>query len=170
MQVGLPGERTAWLLRAAVAVRQQEDIFPRMPVSLVTACARLFPGVPYLWGGTSWEGIDCSGFIQLCYRVGGYILPRDADQQYEYLEHSVKREEMQEGDLIFFGTRSITHVAMALNTSEYIHAEGQNFNRVLINSFDPAADHYYARLDEITWGVKRPNLLDKPLHLLVLCE
>jgi cell wall-associated NlpC family hydrolase len=62
---------------------------------------------------------------------------------------------MQEGDLIFFGSKSITHVALALNDHEYIHAEGQNYNRVVINSFNPQDEHYYPRLDEIVWAIKR---------------
>ena len=62
---------------------------------------------------------------------------------------------MQQGDLVFFGSQEITHVAMALNTKEYIHAEGQNYNQVVINSFDPADAHYYPRLDQIVWAIKR---------------
>jgi len=87
--------------------------------------------------------------------MGGYIIPRDGDQQHDFLARSVRREEIQEGDLIFFGSKEITHVAMALNNQHYIHAEGQNYNRVVINSFNPAEENYYRRLDEIVWDVKR---------------
>lgn len=155
VQVALPGNRSAWLMRYAIDIRQPEALYPPTPIAMVTAYAHAFLGVPYLWGGTSWEGLDCSGFVQLCYRMGGYILPRDADQQHDFLEHTVERPEMQEGDLIFFGSQNITHVAMALNNREYIHSEGQNYNQVVINSFDPAADNYYPRLDEIVWAIKR---------------
>ncbi len=155
VQVALPGERTGWLQRESVAIRQQDAAYPRADVAAVTACARKFLDRPYLWGGTSWEGIDCSGLVQLCYRMGGYILPRDGDQQHDFLLHSVKRAEMQEGDLIFFGVKQITHVALALNNREYIHAEGQNYDKVLINTFEPTAEHYYPRLDEIVWDIKR---------------
>ena len=62
---------------------------------------------------------------------------------------------MREGDLIFFGKESITHVAIALNAKEYIHAEGQNYNRVTINSFDPADAHFDKRLLNIVYNVKR---------------
>jgi cell wall-associated NlpC family hydrolase len=62
---------------------------------------------------------------------------------------------LQEGDLVFFGRQNITHVAMALNNHEYIHSEGQLYNRVIINSFDPDDKHYDKRLDEIFWGAKR---------------
>ncbi|MDQ2716082.1 MAG: NlpC/P60 family protein [Chloroflexota bacterium] len=153
--VALPGGRTAWLARETIALRPFNDPYARQPVSVITAYARAFLNVPYLWGGTSDEGIDCSGFVQLCYRMGDYILPRDGDQQHDTLECSVKREEMREGDLVFFGSQQITHVAMALNDHEYIHAEGQNYNHVVINSFRAHDPHYYPRLDEIVWGIKR---------------
>lgn len=154
-QVALPGERTAWLSRASIEISQQESAYARTSIREITNYARAFLGVPYLWGGTSCEGIDCSGFVQLCYRMGGYSIPRDAHQQHAFLEQSVERKQVQEGDLIFFGRREITHVAMALNDHEYIHSEGQLYNRVTINSFDPVDAHYDKRLEEIFWGVKR---------------
>lgn len=155
VQVALPGERTAWLSRAAVEISRQETILPRSSIEAITNHAYSFLGVPYLWGGTSYEGIDCSGFVQLCYRTGGYVIPRDADQQHAFLQLQVDRNLLQEGDLIFFGRQEITHVAMALNNNEYIHSEGQLYNCVTINSFDPGDDHYDKRLDEIYWGAKR---------------
>jgi hypothetical protein len=155
VEVALPGERSAWLSRAAIEIGRQETAFPRTSVEYITAYARSFLGVPYLWGGTSCEGIDCSGFVQLCYRIGGYVIPRDADQQHAFLQHDVDRNRLQEGDLVFFGRHKITHVAMALNNHEYIHSEGQLYNRVIINSFDPGDKHYDRRLDEMFWGAKR---------------
>ena len=155
VQVVLPGGRTGWLRCDDMVLRQGEDVYPRMPIAAITEYARAFLGRPYLWGGTSWEGIDCSGFAQLCCRMGGYIIPRDADQQHDFLRCRVERADMREGDLVFFGSQAITHVAMALNHKEYIHAEGQNYNHIVINSFDPADAHYYPRLDEIVWAMKR---------------
>jgi hypothetical protein len=155
VQVALPGQSTAWLSRTAIDIRLQEAAYPRTPISTVTKYARAFLGVPYLWGGTTCEGVDCSGFVQLCYRMGGYIIPRDADQQHAFLGQGVERNRVREGDLIFFGRRQITHVAMALNDHEYIHSEGQLYNCVTVNSFDPADSHYDKRLDEIVWDVKR---------------
>ncbi len=155
VHVALPGERAAWLSRSAIEIVRQEKAFPRTTVAAITKHARSFLGVPYLWGGTSCEGVDCSGFTQLCYRMGGYVIPRDARQQHAFLQLDVDRSQLQEGDLIFFGRQEITHVAIALNNHEYIHSEGQLYNRVLINSFDPADEHYYQRLDEIFWGAKR---------------
>jgi gamma-D-glutamyl-L-lysine dipeptidyl-peptidase len=155
VQVALPGERAAWLERATLEIRQQKEPYPRQPVETITAFARKFLGVPYLWGGTSQAGLDCSGFVQLCYRIGGYFIPRDADQQDGFLYHAIERTQMRVGDLIFFGSQEITHVALALNDHEYIHAEGQNYNRVVINSFHPGDEHYYPRLDQIVYSLKR---------------
>jgi cell wall-associated NlpC family hydrolase len=153
LQVALPGGDSAWLARDAINVRRGAAPYPQQPVSVVTSYARAFLGVPYLWGGTSCKGIDCSGFVQLCYRMGGYIIPRDANQQHDALPQRVEREEMREGDLIFFGRQHITHVGLALNNKEYIHSEGSH--GVIINSFDPAHAHYNQHLAEIVWALKR---------------
>ncbi|GHO83093.1 C40 family peptidase [Dictyobacter formicarum] len=155
IRIALPGDAEGWIAREAVELRSNSELYPLQDIAAVTNYAKAFLGVPYLWGGNSWRGIDCSGFVQLCYRMGGNIIPRDADQQHDFLTQSVDRQQMQAGDLIFFGSKSITHVGMALNAHEFIHAEGQDFNRVIIHSFDPRHPEYHARLDSIVWGIKR---------------
>ena len=154
LRVALPGDAEGWLAREDIAVRSNAELFPQQELAVVTSYAKAFLGVPYLWGGTSWRGIDCSGLVQLCYRMGGYVLPRDADQQYEALSHDIKREDMQVGDLIFFGRKQITHVALALNQHEYIHAEGQHYNEVTMNSLDKAHPAYTDLANHI-WDIKR---------------
>jgi gamma-D-glutamyl-L-lysine dipeptidyl-peptidase len=81
--------------------------------------AESFIGAPYLWGGTTALGLDCSGFVQQVYRLNGVALPRDADQQ-ALLGRRV--DEARAGDLMFFGAESVTHVALATSASEFIHA------------------------------------------------
>ena len=155
LQVALPNKHTGWIARETASIRRSSEIYPSASIDVVTTYAQSFLGRPYLWGGTSWEGIDCSGFVQLCYRMGGNILPRNADQQHDALSYNVEREKMQKGDLIFFGRNAITHVGLALNHQEYIHAEGQNHHHILTNSFDPTSPRYDQRLCEIVRAIKR---------------
>jgi gamma-D-glutamyl-L-lysine dipeptidyl-peptidase len=98
-------------------VRRLPHRYPTAEDYLKTA--ESFIGVPYLWGGTTALGLDCSGFVQQVYRLNGVALPRDADQQ-AMLGRVV--EEARAGDLMFFGDTVVTHVALATGSSEFIHA------------------------------------------------
>ncbi len=86
-------------------------------------------GVPYLWGGTSGNGIDCSGFVRLLHRWVGIEIPRDADMQQGAAKPVEPPYEI--GDLFFFGEgnskRDITHVGMSLGGWRMIHSSrGRN--------------------------------------------
>ncbi len=94
----------------------------------------IFLNSPYLWGGRSPFGIDCSGFAQLVYLLNGIKLHRDASQQVEQGETLDFPEEAKPGDLAFFDNEegAITHVGIVLPDMQIIHASG----RVHIDKLD----------------------------------
>lgn len=96
--------------------------------------AHQFINAPYLWGGKSPFGIDCSGFTQIVFKLNGYKLPRDAYQQVELGDALSFVEEAEAGDLAFFDNEEgkIVHVGILLNNNELIHASGC----VRIDKFD----------------------------------
>lgn len=103
-------------------------------------------GVPYLWGGSSTKGVDCSGFVQTVYFNNGLILLRDASLQALHgypVDLSEGFSLLREGDLLFFGSKEnsdlrVTHVAIYKGDSEYINSAG----RVMINSLDSTHTNY----------------------------
>jgi gamma-D-glutamyl-L-lysine dipeptidyl-peptidase len=89
--------------------------------------AELYMHSPYLWGGRSPFGIDCSGFVQLVYKLAGIKLFRDASQQASQGEVISFLDESEPGDLLFFDDQdgSINHVGMLLNRERIIHCSGK---------------------------------------------
>ena len=99
----------------------------RFVPAMMIEFAQKFMDAPYLWGGRSIFGIDCSGFIQLCARAAGKLLPRDASEQIKEGELVYFLPEIQPGDLAFFGNEDgkIVHVGMMLDNERILHASGQ---------------------------------------------
>ncbi|WP_308992101.1 C40 family peptidase [Mariniflexile litorale] len=89
--------------------------------------AFLYLNSPYLWGGKSPFGIDCSGFTQMVYKLNGYKLLRDASQQATQGEALSFIEESEPGDLAFFDNNEgvITHVGIIMSDNYIIHAHGK---------------------------------------------
>lgn len=88
--------------------------------------AKYFKGGKYVWGGTTPEGFDCSGYVQYLYRKHNINLPRTAWQQSKKGQ-SVEKHELQKGDLLFFLTDKkrgipITHVGIYIGNGNFIHA------------------------------------------------
>jgi gamma-D-glutamyl-L-lysine dipeptidyl-peptidase len=90
--------------------------------------ARAYLGAPYLWGGLTAAGIDCSGLVHMAYRRAGRLVPRDADQQ-EAAGRAVEDAEARPGDLLTYGEPRCTHVAFWLGDGRILHSterEGVN--------------------------------------------
>lgn len=155
VRVALPGGRVAWIASDAVEQRPTDDPYPLRGPETAVALAKRLLDVPYLWGGVSQRGIDCSGLAQLACRAGGAIIPRDADQQYEGMPFVVDRASVRMGDLVFFSDKgAITHVGIALDNMTLLHASGSG-EHVIITSLDPAEGGYAARLAGMYAGARR---------------
>jgi cell wall-associated NlpC family hydrolase len=149
-EVSFPDGRTAFVSSPEVQ-KYTEWVATRKPTeqNLVETSKRLL-GLPYLWGGTSFKGVDCSGFTKTVYFMNGLVLPRDASQQVhsgELIDTKDGFQNMRPGDLLFFGSPAkdgkperVVHVGMWIGNNEFIHSAG----RVRINSMDPAAPNHDA--------------------------
>lgn len=123
--------RASGLLEGYWIVTPQEQPAAQAPVGeaaglrrALVETARGFLGTPYLWGGTTEQGFDCSGLTQAVYQLGGLRLPRSAQAQFD-AGRPVAEADLQPGDLVFFalgGGSRVSHVGLYLGGGTFIHA------------------------------------------------
>ena len=133
-----------------IAIDALTSRFPSAAPSITESAQKLFEGAPYLWGGITPWGADCSGFVQTIYGLHGVQLPRDAWQQSEEGSAAGTLDELAPGDLAFFSDRpdrKVTHVAIALGGKRLVHlALGRG--GFAIEQLDDAQDAYVGKLRE----------------------
>jgi len=144
-KVGLADGRSGYIPAVSVIDHAQWGTSLVPVPERIERTGRMLMGVPYLWGGTSVKGVDCSGFTKTVFLLNGLSLNRDANQQADQgtpVEAGTDFANLKKGDLLFFGRKDgggkkerITHVGIYLGGQLYIHSSGT----VHLNSFDAAS-------------------------------
>ncbi len=156
-KVKYPDGRMAHVLKKEALLFDQWQISRKLTAEHLISSAKSMLGLPYLWGGTSVKGVDCSGFTKTIFYMNGYIIPRDASQQVltgevvdildtaRNFDDKKALQNLKPGDLLFFAAEKskgpqarVTHVAMYIGKGEFIHAAGL----VRINSFLEGSSNY----------------------------
>jgi gamma-D-glutamyl-L-lysine dipeptidyl-peptidase len=147
--VQLPDGRKGFVADADATDYQAWKASRKITPEAIEQTARRFMGVPYLWGGTSAKGFDCSGYLKTVFRLNGLELQRDTDQQAnEGVAVPTENDfaEVRKGDVLFFGPRAgvtrITHTGIYLGAKLFIHCAGM----VKLNSLDSASPLYSENL------------------------
>ena len=165
-EVMLPDGRKGWTPAADLTVFAEWAGKQKITADNIVNTAMTFEGTPYLWGGASSKGLDCSGLVRLTFMMNGHLLPRNASQQVNYgreiimeCDHSIasdseklyqemvrRTSNLQPGDLVFFGSpetfwskEKITHVGIYIGNGKIIHAS----HKVRVNSLIPGEKDYY---------------------------
>ena len=151
--VTLPDDRPGWVQAGDGVLTDANAPRRRLSTDEMVSLARRFLGLPYYWGGTTPYGLDCSGYVQLIYRLAGIDILRDAGIQFEGsgLEPVAAGGE-RAGDLVFFGRapNRITHVGMMVDAQDFINATTRERPVVQISRLeDPSWQRIYQ-------GARRP--------------
>lgn len=168
-QVEYPDGRQAYIFKEQALPYQDWLAQTELTANNVLEVAKTMIGVPYLWGGTSVKGVDCSGFTKTSYFMSGLVIPRDASQQVNsglnidiLTNNEVDRDKvlanLKPADLLFFAERKgqidnprVTHVALYLGNGEFIHASGL----VRINSLFADAENFDSHQAKTIVSAKR---------------
>ncbi|MEX2591782.1 MAG: C40 family peptidase [Anditalea sp.] len=147
-EVKLPDDRKGFVKASSSTPFEEWKTSRNTSAKNLISTAKDMMGIPYLWGGTSIKGVDCSGFTKTIFFLNGKIIPRDASQQVhegEEVDTEKNWENLETGDLLFFGNPAtdesperVVHVGMWIGDGSFIHSRG----RVRISSFDPASKNY----------------------------
>lgn len=165
-EVMLPDGRKGWTPATDLKPFAEWAGKQKLTAENIVNTAMQFEGTPYLWGGASSKGLDCSGLVRLTFMMNGHLLPRNASQQVNHgreiimeCDHSVtpdsdklyqemlkRTKNLQPGDLVFFGSpetfwskEKITHVGIYIGNGRIIHAS----HKVRVNSLIPGEKDYY---------------------------
>ncbi len=142
LEVKMPSGDSGWVPAADLSDYSEWCASRSHSADDIIALAKSFIGVPYLWGGCSVKGFDCSGLIQFCFYMNGIVLPRNSvDQIKTGDEVRPVLEDMQPGDLVFFGSGKPSHVALYIGDGKIIHSS----HLVRINSLEVGRTDSYTR-------------------------
>lgn len=141
LEVALPGSRNSWIkANDAMLLPKRDGVLKGSPDNVITT-AKLYLGVPYLWGGVTSRGIDCSGLTYITYLLNGVKLPRDADMQYKTGTKVDNLADLKKGDLVFFATDApkpdITHVGIYIGDGWFIHAANKREGTIISELKEP---------------------------------
>lgn len=144
LQVEFPDKRRGYIQRKIAAPEREWRMKLDQSPQAVLASAKSMMGFPYLWAGMSPKGMDCSGFVRTVLFMHDIIIPRDAGPQSLVGERIDRREDLQPGDLVFFGstradgTTRVNHVGFYLGDGKFIHSLGY----VKMGAFLPGTPDY----------------------------
>lgn len=142
LKVATPTDGNKWLSAADATVYASEDDIPAPSGADLVADAKLFVGLPYLWAGTSGFGYDCSGLTHTVYKAHGVTIPRDSGPQKDG-GTPVSKDDLQAGDLLFYGQDKVHHVGMYIGDGDMIDARSNTDKEEQLIEVGPVAEHPY---------------------------
>lgn len=149
-QIGLPDGTTGWVKTTDLAAADPGAPTASLNTDVLLTTAHALAGRPYLWGGTSPKGMDCSGFTKTAYYLNGFVIPRDASQQVHAgtdVALTPDFRNLERADLLFFGSyrddgsEKITHVGFYLGEGRFLHAGADN-GRIMEQSLLPESPDF----------------------------